>query len=177
MAILSKSARQKQVQAEIKRTPPDEMDEDEKYKDLKIDFEGLCSLSNLGIKSDGRQFQDVAKDDWLAKEAAIAASGETRNTWSAQQAQNYRLSKPTPMYLFHAQHATVEEAQIAHPVTVNLAKISKQLLPVATADPHGQRKVMGLSSVGLESRYDPNMLSVVTSVDLGIGYWLTAKWI
>lgn len=56
--------------------------------------------------------------------------------------------------------------QIAHQVTANLVEIAKQLPPAAIADPHGLRKAMGLSGVGLEPRYDPNVLNIVPPMSL-----------
>lgn len=167
MSTLIENSRQKHEQSEIERTIPDEVDEEEKYKDVKIDFEGLRTLVDLGIETnfiDNLEMQ--LKMVEFQKKLQTQLEENLAILSQLQQAQNERLSQPPPMHLAHVQHASVEEVQLAHQVTANLVDIAKQLPPAAISDPHGLRKAMGLSSVGLEPRYDPNLLNIVPPMRL-----------
>lgn len=159
MATLMENSRQRHEQKEIERAVPTD---DEKYLNMKIDFENLRSLTELGIETDFVDNLEMQlKMVEFQKKLQNKLDSNLALLEQLHQVQHERLSAPPPMHLSHIQHASPNEIQLANQITANIVDIAKQLPPGAIADPHGLRKAMGLTSIGLDPVYDPNEMTII----------------
>lgn len=148
MATLMENARQRYDQKEIENSMPDTEEElKRKYGDIKVDFEHLRSLTDLGIDTG---FIDDLEMQTKMIEFQKKLQSQLESNFSLieqlHQVQNDRLSAPSPMHLSHIQHPSSDEIQLANQITANISDIAKQLPPGALTTPHALRKAMGLTN-------------------------------
>lgn len=153
MAVLTENCRQKYETNELERTfpnPPNE-DETEKLKDVKIDFDCLRSLSDLGLNVD---FLNVMEDDYKTYEIYKSLQGKletnTQLIERLNQVQNDRLSHNLPLHLANVAHPNEDELDLANQITTNLKEITKELPPNAIVSVQALRKAMGISNSKLQ---------------------------
>lgn len=149
MAALTENCRQKYETNELERTfpnPPDE-DQTEKLKDVKIDFDCLRSLGDLGLNVD---FLNVMEDDYKMYEIYKSLQGKLENNTQLierlNQVQNDRLTQNLPVHLANVAHPNEDELDLANQITTNLKEISKELPPNAIVSVQALRKAMGISN-------------------------------
>lgn len=151
MATICESQYQRYEQSELEKAFPDsktsEEAEYEKYKNVKIDFVKLRTLSNLGIDVSflGEMEQGMKSFNQTKKlqEQLIANLALIEKLHSSQ---HDRLSQPLPPHLSNVVPAGPEEHLLASQITANLTEIAKKLPPSAISNPHGLRKAMGMSN-------------------------------
>uniref|UniRef100_A0A336KJ03 CSON011542 protein n=1 Tax=Culicoides sonorensis TaxID=179676 RepID=A0A336KJ03_CULSO len=163
LETLIEGARQRHDKKEIDKSLPDTEEEiKRKYGDVKVDFDNLRSLGELGIET---EFLDDLEMQTKLYEFQKKLQNQLENNFSLieqlHQAQNQRLSQPPPMHLAHIQHAGPEEVELANQITANIADIAKQLPPGALTTPHALRKAMGLTNVGLENYNHNEAINIV----------------
>lgn len=130
---------------EVERHLPEEK-ERSMYGDVKVDYESVRSLSELGI--------DMGFiDDWVEVERCVAFQqqlagklAENAGRLSELNAvQCERLSQPLPVHLQMVKRAAPEEVDLAHQITSNLVDMARTLTPEAIATAPAIRKAMGVS--------------------------------
>uniref|UniRef100_U5EPR5 Putative irf-2-binding protein celtix-1 n=1 Tax=Corethrella appendiculata TaxID=1370023 RepID=U5EPR5_9DIPT len=173
MATLMENQRQKTEEKVIEKTFPDAETKEnlEKYSNVKINFDNLRSLESLGVDV---KFLNDFENSMTNGENVNAKISDSLNSNSElleklHQMQQDRLSAPLPLHLSHIQHACPSEIQLAHQITSNITEIAKQLPPIAISSPHGIRKAIGLSNVGLESFQMPSSLPIISQQQLQNG--------
>ncbi|XP_055375553.1 bromodomain-containing protein 7 [Condylostylus longicornis] len=147
---------------EIEKTFPDSISKDEeeyeKYKNVKIEFDKLKGLNDLGIDM---SFLDGLKEELLELEIQNSVNDQiTANIKLIEKLHNTqhdRLSQPLPQHLSNIQHPSNEENQLAQQITQNFVDIAKKLPPSAITEPHALRKAMGMSNVGLPPISQPTL--------------------
>lgn len=153
MATLVESHRQRNEQLEVENMFPDAaVDEDpRRYDNIKIDFDDLKSLSNLGVDIG---FVEKMENDLklIEIQKKLQSQLDVNSTLIERlhQVQYERLSQPLPPHLAHISKPDLNEIQLAAQLTSNLTEMAKQLTPGAIVPPHSLRKAMGISTVGLE---------------------------
>lgn len=151
---LYESDMQRQEKDAVKHTFPEiaeREDARQKHADVKIDFNGLRSLSSLGV--DVEFLDDLEQQLECARMTKSLQQSLNTNSDLIQklhQIQTDRLSAPLPAHLSYVQRAGENEIDLAAQITNNLTHMAKQVTPGAIAAPHGLRKAMGLNNVGLE---------------------------
>uniref|UniRef100_A0AAG5D7R6 Bromo domain-containing protein n=1 Tax=Anopheles atroparvus TaxID=41427 RepID=A0AAG5D7R6_ANOAO len=156
---LYESHMQRQEREAVQQTflDPDEVAEEVKrYADVKVDFDALRSLSSLGVNV---QFLDdlerLLRGADIGPQLQQSLHENSDLLQKLHQMQTDRLSAPLPGHLSHIQHPSDGELELAGQITSNLTQIAKQLPPAAIAQPHGLRKAMGISTVGLDVFQSP----------------------
>lgn len=118
----------------------------EKYKNTRIDFQRLRSLSEIGINVD---FLDDAEKEMKNIELSRRLQEHLSNNLNLidklRNAQHERLSQPLPSHLALVPGPSQDEMQLAHQLTQQLADAAKCFPPAAIADPYSLRKAMGIS--------------------------------
>lgn len=149
MASLTENSRQKYDVHQLETvfpSPPDE-NEDEKLKDIKIDFNNLRTLSDVGVDID---FLSDMEQDFKLSEICKSIQGKLENNSELidqlNRVQNERLSQNLPAHLAHIAHPNEDELDLATQITTNIKEMVKDLPPHAIAPPHALRKAMGLSN-------------------------------
>lgn len=149
MATLTESARQKYEHNELQRTFPEPStdNEYEKYKDTKIDFESLRSLSELGVNVEflGGMEEEI-KTFEIYKNLENRLENNSELLGRLRQVQNERLSQNLPTHLSNVAHPSEDELELAAQITNNLKEIAKELPPSSLVSPHALRKAMGISN-------------------------------
>lgn len=165
LAKLMENSRDKYEQYQVDKTFPNPSTaaEDEKYKDVKIDFNSLRSLSDLGLDVDFlNQMEDDVKTIETYKELQSKLKNNSELIERLHDVQNERLSQNLPLHLSNVAHPDEGELNLATQITANLTEISKQLPPYAIVSPYSLRKAMGVSN-GSYSTFNRFYLSSVQS--------------
>lgn len=158
LATITESHRQRQEKEEIEKIFPDNEENPKKYENVKIDFDNLKSLSDLGLDvSFLDSMEQEVKLFELQKKLQNQLDVNSSLIERLHQAQYDRLSQPLPPHLSHISKPNLDEIQLANQLTTNLAEVAKQLAPAMIAHPQGLRKAMGLSTVGLENYIHPRL--------------------
>ncbi|XP_053664800.1 bromodomain-containing protein 7 [Anopheles marshallii] len=127
--------------------PVEVAEEVKRYANVRIDFDSLRSLSNLGVDM---QFLDELecqlKGAEIGPQLQQSLSNNSDLLQKLHQLQTDRLSAPLPAHLSHIQHPSEGELELAGQITSNLTQIAKQLPPAAIANPQSLRKAMGIST-------------------------------
>lgn len=149
MSTLVENSRQKFEHNELQRTfpnPPADNDY-EKFKDVKIDFESLRTLGDLGVNVDflGNMEEEI-KTFEIYKTLENRLENNSELLGRLRQVQNERLSQNLPTHLSNIAHPSEDELELAAQVTNNLKEIVKDLPPSSLVSPHALRKAMGLSN-------------------------------
>lgn len=149
MATLTENSRQKYEHSELQRTFPNPTDNDEyeKFKDVKIDFENLRTLNDLGVNMDflGGMEEEI-KTFEIYKSLENRLENNSELLGRLRQVQNERLSQNLPTHLSNIAHPSEDELDLAAQITNNLKEIAKELPPSSIVTPHALRKAMGLSN-------------------------------
>lgn len=151
MAKLIENSRDKfeQYQLEQSFPNPSSSADDEKLKSVKIDFDSLRSLSDLGLNV---EFLGEMEENIKTIEAYKELQGKLKdNSELLEQlniAQNERLSQNLPLHLSNVAHPNENELKLANQITNNLTEMAKQLPPYAIVSPYSLRKAMGVSNGG-----------------------------
>lgn len=149
MATLTESARQKYEHNELHRTfpnPPAD-DEYEKYKDTKINFDSLRTLSELGLEVNFlNEMEEEIKTFEIYKALENRLENNSELLGRLRQVQNERLSQNLPTHLANVAHPSEDELDLATQITNNLKEIAKDLPPSSIVSPHALRKAMGLTN-------------------------------
>lgn len=149
MAALTENSRHKYEHNELQRTFPNPPTDDnfEKYKDTKIDFAILRTLSDLGVNVDflnGMEKEIKTFEIYKSLENRLENNSELLDR--LRQVQNERLSQNLPTHLSNVAHPSEDELELAAQITNNLKEIAKELPPSTLVSPHALRKAMGLSN-------------------------------
>ncbi|XP_031629666.1 bromodomain-containing protein 7 [Contarinia nasturtii] len=153
MATLSENSRQKFEHSEVQRTFPNPTvdDEYEKYKDTKIDFDVLRTLSDVGVNIDFlSEMEEDVKTFEIYKSLENRLENNSELLGRLRQVQNERLSQNLPTHLSNVAHPSEDELELATQITNNLKEIAKELPPSSLVSASALRKAMGISNVGLE---------------------------
>lgn len=149
MATLTENSRQKFEHNELQRTfpnPPPE-DEYEKFKDVKIDYENLRTLGDLGVNVDFLGgLEEEIKTFEIYKTLENRLENNSELLGRLRQVQNERLSQNLPTHLSNIAHPSEDELELAAQITNNLKEIAKELPPSSIVSPRALRKAMGLSN-------------------------------
>lgn len=139
-------------QLELKYPDPPSKDDDDRFKDVPVDFNGLRSLGELGVNMD---FLGDMEEEYKMIEICKSIQGKLANNSELidqlNRVQNERLSHNLPAHLAHVAHPSEDESNLAELITTNLTEIAKELPPNAITTPHALRKAMGMSN-GKQSR-------------------------
>lgn len=116
------------------------------YGDVKVDFNSLRSLRELGIDTG-------FIDEWIQMEKCAELQLHLAEKLSSNASmldrlnvvQCERLSQPPPHHLQMVQKARPDEVELAHQITGNLVDMAKKLTPEAIATAPAIRKAMGVS--------------------------------
>lgn len=158
MAVLVENQLQKHEQFEIEQTFPDAEDLAKKYENIKVDFDGLKTLSNIGLDV---SYLDNIQQDWklmeIQKKLQTQLDTNSSLIEKLHQVQYERLSQPLPNHLAHIAKPNMDEIQLAQQLTSNLTEMAKQLQPGTLVPAQALRKAMGMSNVGLEPYVPPRM--------------------
>lgn len=149
MATLTESSRQKFEHKELQRTFPNPPidNEMEKYKDVKIDFDGLRTLIDVGVNVDFlTNLEEEIRTFEIYKNLENRLENNSELLGRLRQVQNERLSQNLPTHLSNVVHPTEDELELAAQITNNLKEIAKELPPSSIVSPHALRKAMGLSN-------------------------------
>lgn len=149
MATLTENCRQKFEHTELQRTfpnPPAD-DEYEKFKDIKIDFNSLRTLGDVGVDVTflGGMEEEI-KTFEIYKSLENRLENNSELLGRLRQVQNERLSQNLPTHLSNVAHPSEDELELAAQITNNLKEIAKELPPSSIVSPHALRKAMGISN-------------------------------
>ncbi|XP_055588974.1 bromodomain-containing protein 7-like [Uranotaenia lowii] len=156
---LYESEMQRQEKDAVKQTFPEPAEQEKEKQQLanvKVDVSQLRSLSELGI--DVSFLGDLERELNGANIPDDLQQSLNENSDLIQklhQIQTDRLSAPLPAHLSYVQRPGEGEIELAQQITNNLTQIAKQLPPMAIAAPHGVRKALGMTGVGLEMYQTP----------------------
>lgn len=121
-------------------------EEYEKYKDIKIDFDTLKSLNDLGIDT---TFVSAMQKEFKTYEDNKQLTDELKNNHSLlsklYQTQYERLSQPLPTHLQQVSQPGSDEHELARRITQNLTESLKNVNPGDVMDIREVRKAMGMS--------------------------------
>lgn len=125
-------------------TKPNITNEDSniKYDNVKIDFESLYTLNELGVDC---SFLNPLEHNYRNTELHKQLHTNSNLIERLQQVQTERLSQPLPQHLSHITHPNADEIELAAQITSNLTEMAKRLPPESISAPHALRKAMGLS--------------------------------
>uniref|UniRef100_A0A1B0DRE2 Uncharacterized protein n=1 Tax=Phlebotomus papatasi TaxID=29031 RepID=A0A1B0DRE2_PHLPP len=149
LAKLTESHRQRTEKEEVEKSFPDP-DPPAKTSELatvKVDFEGLRSLADLGI--DVKFLDDIEKttknvDNQKKFQNQLNITSTLLE--KLHQVQFERLSQALPVHLSQVQQPGSDEVQLATQITSNITEMAKNLPPEAITSPHALRKAMGVST-------------------------------
>lgn len=156
MALLTENARQKYETYEVEKKFPNPPNEDDikQYENVKIDFDSLRSLGDIGVEV---SFLNELEENMHVLEFQKKLQAELDNNSSLLQqlhkVQNDRLSQTLPAHLAHVPHPNSDEIELASQITTNLTEIAKQLPPESIVAPHALRKAMGMTNGKLNIDY------------------------
>lgn len=149
MSTLTENARQKYEHHELQRAFPNPTPEDmeyEKYKDIKIDFDILRTLDDVGVNVDFLSgMEEEIKTFEIYKSLENRLENNSELLGKLRQVQNERLSQNLPVHLSNVAHPSEDELELAAQITNNLKEIAKELPPSSIVSPHALRKAMGIS--------------------------------
>lgn len=121
-------------------------EEYEKYKDVKIDFDNLKSLNDLGIDT---TFVSAMEKEFKTYEVNKQMTDELKTNHSLlsklYQTQYDRLSQSLPTHLQQVSQAGSDEHELALRITQNLTEIVKNVNPGDVVDIREVRKAMGMA--------------------------------
>lgn len=127
--------------------PPHKDEDDDKYKDVSIDFNSLRSLGTIGVNMD---FLGDMEEEYKMFEICKSIQSKLANNSELldelNRVQNERLTHNLPAHLSHVAHPNEDELNLADQITNNLTEIVKELPPNAITTPHALRKAMGISN-------------------------------
>lgn len=150
LATLTENSRYKYEEQELQRIlpAPNADDEDyEKFKDVKIDFDCLRTLDDIGVNVDFLgEMEDEIKTFEIYKSLENRLESNSELLGKLRQVQNDRLSQNLPTHLSNVAHPSEDELELAAQITNNLKEIAKELPPASIASPHALRKAMGISN-------------------------------
>lgn len=150
MANLTETARQKYEHSELQKTfpnPSDDNNEYEKFKDIKIDFDNLRTLGELGVNVEFLGgIEEEIKTFEIYKSLENRLENNSELLGRLRQVQNERLSQNLPTHLSNIAHPSEDELELAAQITNNLKEIAKELPPSSMVTPHALRKAMGISN-------------------------------
>lgn len=150
MATLTENSRYKYEDQELQRvlpTPNADDEEYEKFKDVKIDFDGLRTLGDIGVNMDFlSEMEDEVKTFEIYKSLENRLESNSELLGKLRQVQNDRLSQNLPAHLSNVAHPSEDELELAAQITSNLKEIAKELPPSSITSPHALRKAMGISN-------------------------------
>lgn len=147
--VLMNNSRNKfdQQQLEIRYPNPPTDNENEKYKNMPIDFNGLRSLGALGVNM---EFLGEMEEEYQMFEICRSIQGRLENnselTEELDRVQNDRLSQHLPVHLEHIPNPNVEEIELADQTTSNLTQIGKELAPHVLTTPHELGQTIGMTN-------------------------------
>lgn len=149
MTTLTENARQNFEHNELQRTFPNPPtnDEYEKFKDIKIDFNSLRTLGDVGVDVTflaGMEEEIKTFEIYKSLETRLESNSELLGRLRA--VQNERLSQNLPPHLSNVAHPSEDELDLATQITNNLKEIAKELPPSSIVTPHALRKAMGISN-------------------------------
>lgn len=147
MTQLLETQRQRFDQREIDQSLPDVEKEKSALANVKIDFEGLRSLSDLGLDMefiDG--LEKVTKCQEVQKKLETALNTNSALIEKLHGVQYDRLSQNLPAHLMQAPKAGGEEVELATKITSNLTDMAKNLTPEAIAPATIVRKAIGVGN-------------------------------
>uniref|UniRef100_T1GWM6 Bromo domain-containing protein n=1 Tax=Megaselia scalaris TaxID=36166 RepID=T1GWM6_MEGSC len=134
-------------------------EEYEKYKDVKIDFDNLKSLNDLGIDT---TFVSAMEKEFKTYEVNKQMTDELKTNHSLlsklYQTQYDRLSQSLPTHLQQVSQAGSDEHELALRITQNLTEIVKNVNPGDVVDIREVRKAMGMADVGLPPPIPPQLV-------------------
>uniref|UniRef100_A0A6B2EES2 Putative irf-2-binding protein celtix-1 n=1 Tax=Phlebotomus kandelakii TaxID=1109342 RepID=A0A6B2EES2_9DIPT len=165
-AKITESQRQRSEKEEVEKSfpDPDPPIKTVELSSVKVDFDGLRSLNDLGIDVKFLdQMEKMNKDVDNQKKFQSQLSMTSTLLEKLHQVQFERLSQPPPMHLSHVQQPGSDEMQLATQITSNITEMAKSLPPEAITTPHALRKAMGVSTAGLEP-YQMQRVSLVGNV-------------
>ncbi|XP_059618012.1 bromodomain-containing protein 7 [Phlebotomus argentipes] len=166
LAKITESHRQRSEKEEVEKSFPDP-DPPTKTAELaavKVDFDALRSLTDLGIDVKFvDQLERMTSDVDNQKRFQTQLNLTSNLLEKLHQVQFERLSQPPPMHLSQVQQPGSDEMQLATQITSNIAEMAKNLPPEAITTPHALRKAMGVSTAGLEP-YQMQRVSLVGNV-------------
>uniref|UniRef100_A0A8D8IIV7 Bromodomain-containing protein 7 n=1 Tax=Culex pipiens TaxID=7175 RepID=A0A8D8IIV7_CULPI len=168
---LYESDMQRQEKDAVKHTFPEPVERErveKKLADVKVDFNALRSLGDLGVDVGFLdEFEQQLQSANVTSSLQQSLNVNSGLIHKLHQIQSDRLSAPLPGHLSFVQRAGETEIDLAAQITNNLTNIAKQLPPVALASPHGLRKAMGMSSVGLDMFQTPPVGIINPQPNLG----------
>ncbi|KAG8240253.1 hypothetical protein J437_LFUL004713 [Ladona fulva] len=114
--------------------------------DVKIDFEALKTLSDVGIDvSFLENVENELKNEALQR--GLDQTGELLG--KLEQVQRERLSQPPPSHLSLVAKPSEIEVQLAEKITENLTDMAKRVTPEAIVPLPAIRKAMGIAPTGI----------------------------
>lgn len=150
LATLTENSRYKYEDQELQRilpTPNPVAEEYEKFKDVKIDFDCLRTLDDIGVNMDFlNEMEDEIKTFEIYKSLENRLESNSELLGKLRQVQNDRLSQNVPTHLSNVAHPGEDELELAAQITNNLKEIAKELPPSSITSPHALRKAMGISN-------------------------------
>lgn len=166
MAEMMETQRQHFELNEVEKSIQDQNDinnDIKKFEKVKIDFNNLKSLSELGVNVD---FIDKIENNLKMIEIQTKLQEQLNSNSTLleqlQEAQQERLSSSLPSHLSHIQHPKQNEIQLANQITTNLTEITKQLPPMAITSSLALRKAMGVAPIGLEP-FNPQEINILSA--------------
>lgn len=118
----------------------------EKYKNTRIDYQRLRTLSEMDIDVGFLDvYEQENKNFELSRRLQEHLSNNLNLIDKLRNAQHERLSQPLPPHLALVPQPSQDEIQVANQITQQLTEAAKCLPPSAIADPHTLRKAMGVS--------------------------------
>lgn len=149
MSTLTENFRQKCEHQEIEQTFPTPPPEEEikKYENVKIDFDSLRSLGDIGVNvSFLNDLEQSIRTFEITKKLQEQLNNNSTLIERLHQVQNERLSQSLPAHLSHVVHPNTDEIELACQITTNLTEMAKQLPPESVVTPQALRKAMGISN-------------------------------
>lgn len=150
LATLTQNSQYKYEDQELQRVLPNttaDDDEYEKFKDVKIDFDCLRTLDDVGVNVDFLgEMEDEIKTFEIYKSLENRLENNSELLGKLRQVQNDRLSQNLPTHLSNVAHPSEDELELATQITNNLKEIAKELPPSSIVSPHALRKAMGVSN-------------------------------
>lgn len=150
LATLTENSRYKYEDQELQRVLPSKSadeEEYEKFKDVKIDFDCLRTLGDIGVDMNFlSEMEDDVKTFEIYKTLENRLESNSELLGKLRQVQNDRLSQNLPAHLSNVVHPSEDELELAAQITNNLKEIAKELPPSSIASPHALRKAMGISN-------------------------------
>lgn len=169
MSSLTDNSRQKYEHNELQKTFPNPPDDDnyEKFKDVKIDFDSLRTLGDIGVNVEFLGgIEEEIKTFEIYKSLENRLENNSELLGRLRQVQNERLSQNLPTHLSNVAHPSEDELELAAQITNNLKEIAKELPPASLVTPHALRKAMGLSNGRLYNSFEFLLIFFLNSLKM-----------